>query len=131
MGIIYEEQKRFAGSAYHPFLKRIDRFAKTSLAKSLQQRKGWAARLVDIDEQVKKIIEQLKSRGFRSPYLRSYVVARINPVRFHRAKKGDTKPPMAMGPALTRMAASARKFDVGSVREQDLALVGAVAGGDD
>jgi ParB family chromosome partitioning protein len=131
LGIIYEEQKRFAGSAYHPFLKRVDRFAKTSLVKSLQQRRGWAARLTDIDEQVKKIIEKLKSRGFRSPYLRSYVVARINPVRFHRAKKGDTKPPMAMGPALTRMAASARKFNVDTVREQDLALVSAVAGGDE
>ncbi len=131
LGIIYEQHKRFAGSAYHPFLKRVDRFAKTSLVKSLEQRNGWSARLVDIDENVKKIIERLKSRGFRSPYLRSYVVARINPVRFHRAKKGDTKPPMAMGPALTRMAASARKFDVDSVREQDLALVGAVAGGDE
>ena len=78
-----------------------------------------------------KIIEKLKSRGFRSPYLRAYVVARINPVRFHRAKRGETKPPMAIGPALTRMAASARKFNVDSVREQDLALVGAVAGSEE
>jgi len=75
-----------------------------------------------------KIVEKLKSRGFRSPYLRNYVVARINPVRFHRAKRGDTTPPMAMGPALTRMMASARKFNVDSVREQDLTLVGAVMG---
>jgi ParB family chromosome partitioning protein len=131
LGIVYEHQRRFAGSAYHPFLKRVDRFSKTSLRKSLQQRQDWAARLIDIDDQVKKIIEKLKSRGFRSPYLRTYVVARINPVRFHRAKKGDATPPMAMGPALTRMAASARKFDVDSVRQQDLALVGAVAGGNE
>lgn len=33
---------------------------------------------------------------FKSPYLRNYVVARINPVRFHRAKQGDTKPPMTL-----------------------------------
>lgn len=129
LGIVYEKQKRFAGSAYSPFLKRVDRFTKSTLPKSLEQRQGWAARLIDIDDNVKKIVDKLKSRGFRSPYLRNYVVARVNPVRFHRAKRGDTTPPMAIGPALTRMAASARKFDVDSVRQQDLALVGAVMGG--
>jgi len=39
-------------------------------------------------------------------------------------------PAMAIGAALTRMAASARKFNVSTVREQDLALVAAVASGD-
>jgi ParB family chromosome partitioning protein len=128
LGIVYQQQKRFAGSAYSPFLKRVDRFSKSTLPKSLAQREGWASRLIDIDDKVKRIIEKLKARGFRSPYLRSYVVARINPVRFHRAKRGDTTPPMATGAALTRMAAAARKFDINSVREQDLVLVGAVMG---
>ena len=78
-----------------------------------------------------RIIEGLKERGFRSPYLRTYVVARLNPVRFHRAKKGDTKPPMELGAALTRMTAAARKFDVASVRQGDLALVAAVSSSPD
>ena len=89
-----------------------------------------ASRLVAIDNDVKRIIATLQEGGFKSPYLRTYVVARINPVRFHRAKKGDTKPPMAVGAALTRMAASARKFDTSSVRPGELALVAAVASGD-
>jgi ParB family chromosome partitioning protein len=131
LGIVYEQQKRFAGSAYFPFLRRVDRFSKTALSKSLEQRKGWAARLIEVDDEVGRIVARLKSRGFRSPYLKNYVVARINPVRFHRAKRGETKPPMAMGPALTRMAASVRKFNVDSVREQDLALVGGVLGSED
>jgi len=76
---------------------------------------------------VKKIVAQLEQRGFKSPYLRNYVVARVNPVRFHRPKKGDTGPAMPIGAALTRMAAAARTFNVGSVRERDLALVAAVA----
>ena len=66
-------------------------------------------------------------RGFKSPYLRNYVVARINPVRFHRTKKNATEPPMAIGEALTRMAAAARKFNLSSVSPGDLALVAAVA----
>ena len=78
---------------------------------------------------MKEIVTSLKERGFKSPYLRTYVVARINPVRFHRAKKGESEPAMAMGAALTRMAASARGFNVSTVREQDLALVAAVASG--
>jgi ParB family transcriptional regulator, chromosome partitioning protein len=127
LGIIYQDNGRFAGSPYYSFLRKVDRFATATLPKSLREREGHSARLLAIDERVKEIVAELKKRGFRSPYLRNYVVARINPVRFHRAKKGDTTPPMAMGAALTRMAASARNFDVASVREQDLAIVAAMS----
>jgi ParB family chromosome partitioning protein len=127
LGIVYEQQPRFAGGAYSAFLKKIDRFASQALPASLRAREGWAARLLEIDTQVKAIVKQLETRGFKSPYLRSYVVARVNPVRFHRPKKGETGPAMPIGAALTRMAASARSFNVGSVRERDLALVAAVA----
>jgi ParB family chromosome partitioning protein len=128
LGIVYEREARFAGGAYSPFLKKVDRFSPRPLAKSLAERAGFAARLLEIDAQVKRIAKGLEARGFRSPYLRNYVVARINPVRFHKAKKGDAAPPMAMGAALTRMAAAARRFDLASVRASDLALVAAVAG---
>ncbi len=59
------------------------------------------------------------------------MVARINPVRFHRAKKGETEPPMTIAAALTRMATAAKRFDLGSVKPGDLALVAAVAAGDE
>jgi hypothetical protein len=36
--------------------------------------------------------------------------ARINPVRFHKLKKGETKPPMPLAQALTRMATARREF---------------------
>jgi ParB family chromosome partitioning protein len=127
LGIVYESNGRFAGSPYFSFLRKVDRFSTSSLAKSLREREGYAARLVEIDDRVKEIVAELKKKGFRSPYLRNYVVARINPVRWHRAKKGETAPPMAIGAALTRMAGSARSFDVSSVREQDLAVVAALS----
>jgi ParB family chromosome partitioning protein len=128
LGLVYEREGRFAGGAYAPCLRKVDRFAAKPLGKSLAERAGWAARLLEIDARVKEIVAALQQRGFRSPYLRTYVVARINPVRFHKLKKGETKPPMELPAALTRMAASARRFDVASVRERDLALVAAVAG---
>ena len=128
LGILYEEDGRFAGGAYSPFLKKVDRFmANKTLPKSLAAREGYAARLREIDVRVKEIVKALQERGFKSPYLRTYVVARLNPVRFHRAKRGDTAPAMELGAALTRMSANARKFDVASVRERDLALVAAVS----
>jgi len=127
LGIVYESEPRFAGGAYAPFLKKVDRFGEGTLAAALREREGYAARLREIDAAVKGVVKKLAERGFRSPYLRSYVVARINPVRFHKVKKGETAPPMPIGAALTRMAAAAKRFDVGSVRERDVALVAAVA----
>jgi len=127
LGIVYEREPRFAGGAYSPLLKKVDRFAERPLAKSLSERAGFAARLLEIDARVKQLVKTIEARGFRSPYLRNYVVARINPVRFVKAKPGATAPAMAMGAALTRMAAAARRFDAASVRGSDVALVAAVS----
>ncbi len=128
LGLVYEKASRFAGGAYSSFLKKVDRFNERTLNASLREREGYAARLIEIDAEVKKIIAALTKRGFKSPYLRNYVAARINPVRFHKAKKGDTKPPMPIGQALTRMAAAAKKFNVESVSNKDLAWVAVGAG---
>ena len=128
LGIVYEHTSRFAGGAYSSFLKKVDRFSDRPLATSLREREGFAARLEEIDAQVKRIIEALQKRGFKSPYLRNYVVARINPVRFHKVKKGETKPPMPLAQALTRMAAAAKGFKLESVSNKDLAWVAVGAG---
>lgn len=128
LGLTYEKNPRFAGGAYSAFLKKVDRFIERPLATSLLERAGFASRLQEIDTQVRRIIAALQTRGFKSPYLRNYVVARINPVRFHKAKKGDTQPAMPIAAALTRMAASAKKFNVESVSGADLAWVAVGAG---
>jgi ParB family chromosome partitioning protein len=128
LGIVYEKASRFAGGAYGSLLKKVDRFSERTLPVSLREREGFAARLLEIDTQVKKLIAALQARGFKSPYLRNYVVARINPVRFHKAKKGDTQPPMPLAQALTRMAASAKSFKLESVSNSDLAWVAVGAG---
>jgi ParB family chromosome partitioning protein len=129
LGTVYEQNARCAGGAYAPFLKKVDRFSERTLAVSLRERTGYADRLQAIDADVRRIVAALEAKGFRSPYLRNYVVARINPVRFHVAKKGDTKPPMPLGQALTRMTGAAKKFDLQSVSARDLAWVAVGAGG--
>jgi len=128
LGAVYERSPRFAGGAYSAFLKKVDRFADRPLGTTLRERDDYASRLLEIDTEAKRIVAELTKRGFKSPYLRNYVVARINPVRFHKAKKGDTKPAMPIAQALTRMAAAAKKFNVTSVSNSEIAWVAVGAG---
>jgi ParB family chromosome partitioning protein len=123
LGIVYEKSSRFAGGAYSSFLKKVDRFSERTLPVSLRERQDYASRLIEIDAQVKRIIAALQAKGFKSPYLRNYVAARINPVRFHKVKKGETQPPMPLAQALLRMAAAAKGFKLESVSNSDLAWV--------
>ena len=130
LGVVYEQSSPIQPAApTAPFTKKTDRFSERSLAASLREREGFASRLLEIEAQTKRIIQTLQKRGFKSPYLRNYVVARINPVRFHKVKKGDNKPPMPLAQALTRMAAAAKKFNLESVSNADLAWVAVGAGG--
>src|SRR6202046_505889 len=112
LGIVYEKSSRFAGGAYSSFLKKVDRFNERTLAASLREREGYAARLLAIDAMVVKLVAAMQKQGFKSPYLRNYIVARINPVRFVRSKPGETAPALPIGQALTRMTAAARAFKI-------------------
>jgi ParB family chromosome partitioning protein len=131
LGILYEQNPRFAGGAYSSLLRKVDRFSDRTLTVSLREREGYAARLAGIDTEVKRIITALTARGFKSPYLRNYVVARINPVRFIKQARGAAKPAMPIGQALTRMIAAAKGFKLESVSNADLAWVAVGAGAQD
>jgi ParB family chromosome partitioning protein len=131
LGVAYEQRGRFSGSSYTSMLRRVDRFLDMTLPKALRQREQYAQRLMDIDDRVAQHVKALQEMGFKSPYLRQVVVARCNPVRWIPLKRGETKPPMPIAEALTRMAANVRRFEPKSVRAQDLALVAAVAPAED
>jgi len=119
LGLCYEKNGRFAGGAYHPLLKRIDGFLAEKLPRALAAREKRAARLLELDEAVNAAVKELKDRGFESPYLKAFVVARVNPVRFVRS---TTKP--EFDPTLDKMIAAAEKFDAGKVRAAQLAAAG-------
>jgi ParB family transcriptional regulator, chromosome partitioning protein len=127
LGLVYEDNLRFGGGAYSPVLKKVDRLTTKPLPAAIREREGYAKRLSEIDTEVKRVVAELQARGMKSPYLRSYVVARINPVRFHKAKPGDKKPAMPIAQALLRMLTSAKKFDLNKVNMSDLAFVAAGA----
>jgi len=78
--------------------------------------------VLDLEEKVADVVKRLKDRGLTSPYLRTFVVARINPLRWI---KGE---PPKVEDVLKTMRDRAAKFNVEKVKQQDLAsMAGAPA----
>jgi ParB family chromosome partitioning protein len=115
LGVCYEKNGRFPGGAYHPVLKRVDEFFDEKLPRALEKREKRAALVAQLEEAVTSAIKSLQEKGFQSPYLRAFVVARINPLRFQRGAKADFEPTME------KMLASAKKFKPESVKADQLA----------
>ncbi len=126
LGQCYEENARFSGGAYLPPLKRCEDFMGESVREALKERARRAKKLLELDETVNEVVKKLKAAGFQSGYLKPFVVARINPLRWIKAAKPGQKAPRAeFDKTFDKMIESARKFDAGKVRAQDLAVMGA------
>lgn len=115
LGLAYEQRGRFSGGAYHPVLRRVESFLDSPIPEALQIRSARAARLLALDDLVAAAVAALKERGLTSPYLKAFVVARLNPLRFRR---GAT---MEADAALDAMTSAAQKFDPEKVKLGDLA----------
>jgi ParB family chromosome partitioning protein len=120
LGIAYESRPRFAGGAYAAALKASDAFLDQPIARALAVRGRRAERLLALDERVAELMAALRERGFESPYLRNFVVARLRPFR----PRG--KPAPDAEALLDHMEKAAAKFDAGKVRADQ---VSAAAGG--
>jgi ParB family chromosome partitioning protein len=120
LGLCYEERPRFSGGAYHPVLKRVDEFLTQPLRAAMEVRQKRAKAVLELDDLVVQQVEALKARGMTSPYLKSFVVARVNPIRF-RPKDAE---PLAFDEALDRMTKAAAKFNPDKINIQDLARSG-------
>lgn len=115
LGLCYERVPRFGGGAYHPILRRLESFTDEPLRAAVKDHERHAAMVLDLDEKVAAAVKKLKERGLVSPYLRSFVVARINPLRWI---KGDAP---ALEDVLKTMRERAAKFKVENIKAQDLA----------
>jgi len=118
LGLCYQLNGRFAGGAFHPILKRCDKFLGSKLPKALETRRERANKLLELNEAVNAAVAALKERGFESPYLKAFVVARINPLRFQR------KPTADFDETIDKMLASARRFDPGRIKVDQVARAG-------
>ena len=123
LGLCYEERPRFSGGAYHPVLKRVDEFLKKPMRASIELRRERAKTALALDDQIVKQVEALKAKGLTSPYLKSFVVARVNPIRF-RPKDAV---PLSFDEAFDRMAIATTKFNPEKIKMEDVARSGGIA----
>ncbi|HTP58033.1 MAG TPA: chromosome partitioning protein ParB, partial [Spirochaetia bacterium] len=115
LGLAYEKRGRLSGGAYHPVLRRVEAFLGLPLPQAITVREARAQKLIDLDDKVADAVAALKERGFTSPYLKAFVVARINPLRFRRGAS------MEADAALDAMARALAGFDPGKIKMSDLA----------
>ena len=120
LGLCYLENGRFSGGAYHPILRRSDQFLRKTLGDAIETRRERAQALMDLDKTVVEKVEALKAKGLTSPYLKSFVVARINPIRF-RPKDAA---PLSFDEVIDRMTKAAAKMNVDKIKMDDLAKSG-------
>jgi len=118
LGFAYEQRPRLSGGAYHPVLKKVDALREEKLSRALPERERRARVLLELDDAVAEAVARLKEKGFQSPYLKAFVVARVNPLRF---MKGAAPP---FDDLLAQMTKRARGMDPARIRSEDLAATG-------
>ena len=118
LGAAYEQKKSLSGGAYTSVLRRIDEFLDEPMAKALKERERRGNKVLALDEAVGKVVDALKAKGLTSPYLKAFVVARINYIRFSKATEFD------FDEVIDKLTASAKKFNVEKVKQEDVAKAG-------
>src|SRR5512134_1898960 len=118
LGICYEKNGKFAGGAYNPIVRRLESFSEQPIGKAIAGHEKHAGMLLDLDERVSEVVKKLKDKGFVSPYLRSFVVARINPLRWIQGE------PPPLEEVLKTMTGRAAKFNAEKIKQEDLASAG-------
>jgi ParB family chromosome partitioning protein len=118
LGLCYQENGRFSGGAYHSILKRIDQFLGAKLPDALETRRARAAKLLELNEHVNEAVKGLKAKGLESPYLKAFVVSRINFLRFVKEKHPD------FDSTIEKLLGAARRFNVANVKADQVARSG-------
>jgi len=124
MGLCYEKNSRFSGAVYNSFVRRLTEFSEAPLSKALKEHEKIAGMLMELDEKVAEVVKKLKAKGFVSPYLKTFVVARSNPLRF-----------MKEAPELEDLIKTIRgkvdRFNVDKIKQEDIVASGGGAPDDD
>jgi ParB family chromosome partitioning protein len=118
LGLCYLENGRFSGGAYHPILKRCDQFLSAKLPAAMEERRARAAKLLELNDHVNAAVKKLKERGLESPYLKAFVVARINHLRFVKDKHPD------FDSTIDKILGAARRFNATNVKADQVARSG-------
>src|SRR5690242_8347880 len=111
LGAAYEERPRLSGGAYQAILRRVDEFLDEPINEALKERVRRSRRILKLDDAVSAAVEKLKAKGLTSPYLKPFVVARVNYTRFSKATSFD------FDETLDKIIASAQKFNTDKITQ--------------
>jgi len=117
MGLCYEKAPRFSGGVYNSFVRRLSGFSEEPLRESLKEHERLAALLLELDARVAEVVARLKAKGFVSPYLKTFVVARSNPLRF-------MKEPPALADLIATIRGKVERFNVDKIKPEDITASG-------
>ena len=117
LGVSYEKNGRFGGGAFSSILKRVDGFLDETLSKAIKVREARAAKIEKLDGVVVERVKELQAKGMKSPYLKAFVLARCNPLRFMK-----TVPPF--DEAVDDITKRVEKFSAERVKAEDVAATG-------
>ncbi|HET7536551.1 MAG TPA: ParB N-terminal domain-containing protein [Candidatus Didemnitutus sp.] len=117
MGLCYEKNARFSGGLYHPFVRRLTEFSEDSLAKNLKTHERHAEMLLELDVKIVEVVAKLKAKGFVSPYLKTFVMARSNPLRF-------MKEPPELDELIKTIRGKVERFNVDKIKQEDITASG-------
>jgi ParB family chromosome partitioning protein len=126
LGLLYEENKRFAGGAFAPILRRVDKFLKGHFPRTYKEREERAELVRAADAALSDVVTKLKRRGINHPYVKNFVLARTTPLTRQR----KTLPSFEQ--TFKRLVDNLEAFDVGKVRYEDIqrsAIMAAPAAG--
>ncbi len=118
LGACYEQRPRLSGGAYQAILRRVDAFLDLSMPKAVKERERRAKKILKLDDHVGAAVEKLKAKGLTSPYLRPFVVSRVNYTRFSKATSFD------YDEALDKIIGAAQRFNADKVRQEDVIRTG-------
>ena len=125
LGLLYEENKRFAGGAFAPILRRVDKFLRVTFRKGIEERGERADLVRAADAALVQVVAKIKKRGINHPYVKNYVLARTTPLTRQR----KTLPPFDQ--TFKKLRENLETFDVAKVRYEDVqrsSIMGAPAG---
>lgn len=125
LGLCYMENGRFSGGAYHPILKRIDLFLGSKLPAAIEERRARAAKLLELNEHVNEAVKGLKAKGLESPYLKAFVVSRINHLRWVKEKHPD------FDDTIDTILKAAKRFNPANVKADQVARSGGAPSSED
>jgi ParB family chromosome partitioning protein len=121
LGLLYEKRPRFAGGAFAPLLRRVDKFLDEPLRKAYAEREERAGKVEAADDVLAKRVAELKKRGVNHPYVKNFVLARCSPLT--RARKSVP----SFDSALDRLLKALDDFDTTKVSYGDVARAGMFA----